>query len=427
MLSFHELPPFGKTIVTALFFIAFSLGICLIFAEYAKKYRLPKILLIVANLTSYTAMLLYATSLRSARLQKPVSAIAEAFCEWPVFILIQVLIIIFLYHSFVIIKEISYKKKTLTQSSIKEGIDKLSSGLCYYHDSGRIILMNSKMDSLSHSIFGRDLQNADLFLKNLREGLASPSVAVLSTDSQPTLRLPDGSAWMFTHSRLDNINQLVATDITHLQNIADELENKNEQLKALNLRLKKYGENVDELTREKERLEIKARIHRELGQALLASRRFLLSNNEEDDAPVERWQRIIALLHKEAVTQEDEKPIAMLTRAAKAMGINLEITGKLPLEHNVQLMFVQAAAEALTNAISHAGAKTLYMSFLHDVYDYIAQFTNDGAPPAAKIVEGGGLSSLRQKIEREGGTMIVDSHPEFTLTVILPMKGGDDK
>ena len=71
------------------------------------------------------------------------------------------------------------------------------------------------------------------------------------------------------------------------------------------------------------------------------------------------------------------------------------------------------------------GAKTLYLHFLHDVYDYIAQFTNDGIQPTCDIVEGGGLSSLRRKIEREGGSMMVDAFPEFTLTVTLPMKGGD--
>ena len=41
-----------------------------------------------------------------------------------------------------------------------------------------------------------------------------------------------------------------------------------------------------------------------------------------------------------------------------------------------------------------------------------------------EITEGGGLSSLRKKIESEGGTMAVRSLPEFELIVTLPKKRG---
>lgn len=425
MISFTNLAPLARTLITALCFIAFMSGVTLFIGAYRKPFRLLKWFLPIFTVLNGAVTVLFATSLRCDRMNKPESPIAERFCDLPIIFTAVLIAITLVYYIFIIRKEIIFRKTTITRSAIKEGIDKVSSGLCFYHKSGRIILANNRMNELCHNIVGRDLQNASLFWEILNDGNLQEDVTKLQDNENPTFRLNDGSVWTFYCEDLGDIMQLVASEITTLQMATDELKEKNDQLSAFNLRLKKYGENVDELTRAKERLEIKSRIHRELGQALLASRRYLLNETDNQNPPIERWQQIIALLRKEAEPQENESPMAMLNRAAKATGVRLEITGELPQDNDVQKMFVQAAAEALTNAIAHANAKTLYVHFLHDVYDYIGQFTNDGAQPTENIVEGGGLSSLRRKIEREGGMMMVDSVPEFTLTVTLPMKGSD--
>ena len=425
MMNFFDLAPAGRTAVTTLCFVALCLCVFIGFTAYRKRFVLPKILMPIGSIVSGIAVVFYSAILRVSRMNKPASALADAFGKWPVIIPILFSLGIFVYGFFVLYREAQYRKNILTRTAIKEGIEKISSGLCFYEESGRVVLMNHRIDTLCHEIVGRDLQNAALFWEILSGGEILETVERLSDGENPSFRLADGSVWAFSREDLGGIIQLAAGDITGLQAINDELKEKNTALAALNKRLREYGENVDELTRAKERLEIKSRIHRELGQALLASRRYLLNETDNQNPPIERWQQIIALLRKEAEPQENESPMAMLNRAAKATGVRLEITGELPQDNDVQKMFVQAAAEALTNAISHANAKTLYVHFLHDVYDYIGQFTNDGAQPTENIVEGGGLSSLRRKIEREGGMMMVDSVPEFTLTVTLPMKGSD--
>ena len=53
-------------------------------------------------------------------------------------------------------------------------------------------------------------------------------------------------------------------------------------------------------------------------------------------------------------------------------------------------------------------------------------FQNDGDRPDGEITEGGGLGSLRKKVEREGGTMMVKNNPEFSLTIALPKERGDN-
>jgi hypothetical protein len=47
------------------------------------------------------------------------------------------------------------------------------------------------------------------------------------------------------------------------------------------------------------------------------------------------------------------------------------------------------------------------------------RFTNDGTKPEEPITEGGGLGSLRRKLEGMGALMVVESQPEFALTVTV--------
>jgi hypothetical protein len=224
---------------------------------------------------------------------------------------------------------------------------------------------------------------------------------------------------------INGIHQLSAADTTQIQAMTDELKEKNIALAAMNFRLRKHGENVDELTRSKERLETKARIHSELGQALLSTRRYLLEESDGQHAPLEIWQRNIAMLRKEAVLKEEEQPLEMLSRIAVSTGISIQINGQLPHSQEVQKLFVQAAAETLTNAISHAQAKTLYIILEETEHLYTVCFQNDGNQPQAPITEGGGLSSLRRKIEQEGGEMTIQATPVFRLIITLPKERGD--
>lgn len=424
MLNFYQLPSFCQSVFIAMFFLLVCAGIYLSSTIYFRRHNLPKILVPLTVLASGMITVLYATDLRVHKQNFLPVAAAEWFCGLPVWIPGLLLAITAAYYIYILSVEQNYRKTILTRSSVKEAVEKVSSGLCFYYSGGRVILQNNRVSELCHALVGRDLQNAEVFCQILSDGAVQPNVTHLTEWDNPTFRLPDGRVWMFAYEDLGGIHQLRATDITQLQVMTDELEENNVRLTALNQRLRKYGENVDELVRSRERLEIKARIHRELGQALLASRRYLLDDDGTQAAPLEQWQRNIAMLRRES-QQQEELPLEMLTRIAKATGIRLETEGQWPADAKTQRLFVQATAEALTNAISHAQAKTLYIQLNQNEANYTARFSNDGIIPTQKIVEGGGLGSLRKKIERERGQMIVDHIPQFILTVTLPKERGE--
>ena len=114
--------------------------------------------------------------------------------------------------------------------------------------------------------------------------------------------------------------------------------------------------------------------------------------------------------------------LAELIAAAGEIGVRIQIQGELPTsEENAQLLIV-AMRECATNTARHARGSEMRISLSRTRGADMAVITNNGQPPEAEIVEGGGLSGLRRRVEAAGGTMTVEWKPAFRLTVSLPGK-----
>ena len=182
---------------------------------------------------------------------------------------------------------------------------------------------------------------------------------------------------------------------------------------------------MDELTRAKERVDIKAEIHRELGQALLITRRYVLNETDSSDAPIFIWKKNVAMLIREASFTDEDMLLSDFLDSAHNSGVKVEFKGELPDDKKQTALCLMAAVECLVNGVRHADAKTLYITVNETEDEISVTYENDGALPKGDIVEGGGLSSLRHRATRLGGSMVVKSTPRFSLTIILPKEGGN--
>lgn len=420
--------------ISVLFRIMLMLGLFLILCGsiymLSPVFRRKSISLIIPTLCTLVLsagmMLLYTADVRSEKKELAPAAVSRWFCELPVVYIIILMAVMAVFLIFLVLHEIQLSKTTLSRSAVKESIDHLPTGLCFYAENVRILLVNHRMNQLCHVILGRDLQNAALVWDDLCGGSIQPDIMRLSTDSQPRFRLSDGTVWSFSRTQLPDMFQITAVDITQLHNLAQELEQKNIALEQLHQRLKEYETDVEELTRTHERLETKIGIHSELGQTLLATRSYLLDNNENKTIPVEAWKHSIALLRQNIVENAEQFTLQTLIQTATAFGISVEVTGQMPEQKDVEKLFLEAATEALTNAVRHADAKALHIRLTETDTDYQITFRNDGKIPENAITEGGGLGSLRRKVETAGGIMQIDCQPEYSLTITMP-KGGTER
>lgn len=419
MMNFYDLSPNSRSLFLGLIFTQLCFCLVLLSLSSRRKATISKLLLSVFAVADFFMLILFGADMRSSIYALERNVISHSFCEQPIIISIIVVVLILTALVVIGIKEILYRRNTITRSSIKESIDKLNAGLCFAIPNGRTILVNAAMNKLCYAITGTDLQNADSFWSRLSNNDIQNNIECLEKGENPCYRLTDGSVWRFSRENLDSFVQIIASNITQVYKVNNNLQDKNEELQTLNMRLREYGDNIDRLTRSKERLETKVNIHRELGQALLATRRYLQGASNE--SPVKIWEKNISVLRMESILPEEDS-YKMFLDAAKSIGVEIKITGELPQNSEIRNLFMLAAAEALVNGVRHGNASTIFI----DVYEtddyYNISFRNNGQQPDLPIKEGGGLGSLRKKVERLCGEMSVLTQPEFLLVIKINKK-----
>ena len=215
------------------------------------------------------------------------------------------------------------------------------------------------------------------------------------------------------------LDQIVAADTTHQHHLVAELQDRNRELEEMNARIRSYGSKVDEYVISRERLETRVNLHGFLGQALLMTRHYLQYESGDPKKIIDIWQRNIDVLRLEAEPQHETDTLSSLKNAAKAIGMQVHVQGKLPCSIQLQKLIAATGAETLTNAVRHASARQLWIAIEETKTEYVIRYTNDGSAPNGPVAEGGGLSATRRKIEAAGGRMQIESSPRFMLTIFF--------
>ena len=302
-------------------------------------------------------------------------------------------------------------RRQISPVSIKESCDHLPSVLCFAYENGQPCLKNLKMDELSHLLTGEALLNANVFWETI--------------ESQPIVTLPDGQTWSFARVRMTmagrTVYQITGTNITEEARLQRELEKDNLRLKDMNRRLRQYGQDVQEATREKEILHAKTRVHDEIGHALLQTRQFLAGTQGDAARVCAAWRQNTQLLLAKYADEQRTDAFEQLARAAQAIGVTIARSGAFPQEGTESAQLVEAAAhECLTNLVRHAGGTRLEIISEKTASGWRVRYLNDGAVPSGPIVEGSGLTALRARTEAASGAMEIVHAPRFELTLTLP-------
>lgn len=321
--------------------------------------------------------------------------------------------------------EILTCRKNISAWSVKETMDDVPCGVCVSDSWGRIVLSNKKMRELSRMLIGTVLQNYE-DLKQVLDGNKSVQGVTRLSPENSVLYLPNGTVWMFqnymlTEEEVAGYLQTVAFDVTEIYFNSEKIRMKNEKLELLNQKLKKMYEQIDESIREQETLKMKMQVHDSFGRSLLTIRRMLEGNKEPDymKNQLEILKQSVYILS--GIMQDDtEKQYEESIKHAEKLGVSVEIEGELCDEYQVALITDKAIRECVTNCIRHAHGRRVYVQSHKTREGWKVCITNDGERPKEGCREGGGLSALREVVERDGGKMTTKFEPEFLLALKLP-------
>lgn len=328
--------------------------------------------------------------------------------------------------------EILTCRKNISAWSVKETMDDVPCGVCVSDSWGRIVLSNKKMRELSRMLIGAVLQNYE-DLKQVLDGNKSVQGVTRLSPENSVLYLPNGTVWMFqnymlTEEEVAGYLQTVAFDVTEIYFNSEKIRMKNEKLELLNQKLKKMYEQIDESIREQETLKMKMQVHDSFGRSLLTIRRMLEGNKEPDymKNQLEILKQSVYILS--GIMQDDtEKQYEESIKHAEKLGVSVEIEGELCDEYQVALITDKAIRECVTNCIRHAHGRRVYVQSHKTREGWKVCITNDGERPKEGCREGGGLSALREVVERDGGKMTTKFEPEFLLALKLPFSETEEE
>ena len=307
---------------------------------------------------------------------------------------------------------------------IKASFDSLPVAVCFFDGNGVVRLVNHRMLAVMSFLRKDSIQ----MLAEMETALAAPPEGVSCLN--PKLHIyafPDGRALRFAREQITTkerkqYTQITATDVTELMQRQARLREESAKLAEANDRLRKLFEQMPEIIREEETLEMKLRVHDDIGHSILTARRALLRQAGMDElrASAALWEQAIAVLYRSNQLREGSDPLETAIFKAREMGVSVLTEGcSLDIQKNRALLAL-AINECASNCVRHADGTELYVRFSQSQDQETLILTNNGTPPKEEIKEGGGLSMLRRRVEEAGGKMEIQSSPQFALILEIP-------
>lgn len=329
--------------------------------------------------------------------------------------------------------EYRQRGKNLSRSSVKQAIDTLPDGICYFAPSGAVKLCNLQMHRLFRSLAQSDIQSFEELQKALEECDTKCGIIRLS-DVRQTYLFPNGKAWRYSQTEItasDGVvyTEVIFSDVTELYEKNLKLKEQTIQLEKISRDLKVLSDNVSTMTKEKELLAAKTRLHDRMSAGIIAMRQILKQEQttEETADAVSLFQKAVSAIKNDNEYPLERGELAEFMRDADTIGVKVELNGELPQQQEQHRVFLIAMRECLTNSVRHADATKLTIDIQEDDNYFSIRITNNGEPPESKVMPKGGLLNLYNHITNLGGTMDIQSNPVFTLTVtVLKSKEGTE-
>lgn len=315
-----------------------------------------------------------------------------------------------------------YLKKWITVNSIKEATDKMPSGILEYVQGGKVVLVNPAMEKIVDMLFGEE---AELDGAQLWDMVEQESRKIFGEDSGTPILPSEDESKAFLFRRAEHtvegmpVTEILAYDVTEAYAVSRKLMEENGRLSGQRDHLMHLGDLVDSVTREREMLEAKVRIHDELGSLLIATKRYLTGGQADRDDIKTMWKTNLSLLQGREREQTIDE-FAPVLKAAEDVGVNILVRGEYPEEKEIRELLVFALGEEITNTVRHGDGDEIVFEIEDEGKQYRCIISNNGKAPDEPITERGGLKHLRELVENYGGSMELESSPVVILRLTFP-------
>lgn len=337
------------------------------------------------------------------------------------YLILPIIILAVLAFVMVIVHVLVIERGRIGKHSIREAINNLPVAVAFFDKNGLVKLTNNVMNEMFREYASKDLENYD----QLKKTIATLEYITLDADSNDRVYLlPNGIYFRYIENiiNIDERNYIEAIfyDVTELHNQERELELQSEEIMKNRESLKELSDNLLELMKEKEILEAKTNLHNQMGSALISSRQALINTDESSiDESLSLINKVITTLGSGEFKKDFDVEFDDLIHDATSLGIDIDIIGEIPEDHDVKSFIVLALRTSLTNAVQHGNATHMDVTIANEDDHYFVSITNNGTKPVEEVVPHGGLKNLIRQGDRRGYKVKISSSPSFLLELII--------
>ncbi len=406
MISFSMLSELVRSL-----FALWALLLCLInigstvIASVKRRFNFSVIALLLFAPAYFMWQIIFDLSLFAGTSKVASLSVSIGSLAWIYWLVIFVLLSVA--SAFLLAYNIYYDKTFITSGTIKLFLDKVPCGICCWRENGHVVFSNNCMDELCLAITNTALLNGNHF----KDAVKSEILSV------------EGKVWRFSckeiYSDGECLFEMIASNITKEYAKTIALEKDKAELSRLNRELWDYYLSIDESVRRQEILQAKMNIHDEMNRLMLST----VSASKEDAQALNNifslWEQNALLLCMEADKKTEQQHSLAVGSLAEALGISVIWLGDLPseLNGNQKDLFFFAAKEAIVNAVKHAQAKNMEISFEQSGDALLCRFTNDGALPSHEVRFEGGLENIAFLAKKQGADIFIEITDKFTLVL----------
>jgi signal transduction histidine kinase len=220
--------------------------------------------------------------------------------------------------------------------------------------------------------------------------------------------------------------------------VGSELSEERERQRQLNAELRATRALLAESSRIAERMRIARELHDLVGHHLTAlSLNLEVASHLAEGAAAEHVRKGQATAKqlladvREVVSELRQDDALDLTQALQgliegvpALHVHLELPPRFAIEDPRRAQVVlRCAQELITNAVRHAGARNLWLTFRDEGRGELELEARDDGRGAADLQPGNGLSGMRERLAEYGGRMQIDTalNRGFCLNAWLPL------
>lgn len=404
MISFEMLSPIIRSV-----FALWALMLCLVLigstvlSALKKRLNYTVFSLLLFVVVFYLWQVIFDFSL-SAKTDS-FAVVTKILCSFSAVYWFAAFVVLTFASTLLLILNIRYDRNYITPGAIKLFLDKMPCGVCCWRENGRVLFSNICMNGLCERITDNALLNGIRFNDAVKDGILTV----------------DGRVWRFVTREMsvdgEKLYEMVASDITAEYAKTDALRKDREELSRLNDELRRYYLSIDESVKRQEILQAKMNIHDEMNRLMLSTVAADKENTEALDSIFSLWEKNALLLCMESGKTADGQEKDSIDELANALGIKLVWKSDLPdtFNQSQKELFYFTAQEALVNAVKHAQAKKMIISFEQTDNGLYCRFENDGKLPDGEVRFEGGLKNLERLCENRGAKVLAETGEKFCL------------